>query len=154
MATATQTIPVNGQSVINVTLAEDAAQLDEVVVVGYGSTTRKEVTTAVTSVSTEDFNQGTINEPTQLLQGKVAGLTAYNKGGDPNTNATIRLRGISTIGGSAEPLVIIDGVPGGDLNAVDPNDIENITVLKDGISCGNLWYSRIQWCNYYYNQIW
>jgi iron complex outermembrane receptor protein len=129
---STQTIPVNGQSVINVTLAEDAAQLDEVVVVGYGSTTRKEVTTAVTSVSTEDFNQGTINEPTQLLQGKVAGLTAYNKGGDPNTNATIRLRGISTIGGSAEPLVIIDGVPGGDLNAVDPNDIENITVLKDG----------------------
>jgi len=129
---ATQTIPVNGQSVINVTLAEDAAQLDEVVVVGYGSTTRKEVTTAVTSVSTEDFNQGTINEPTQLLQGKVAGLTAYNKGGDPNSNATIRLRGISTIGGSAEPLIIIDGNPGGDLGAVDPNDIENITVLKDG----------------------
>ncbi len=129
---ATQTIPVNGQSVINVTLAEDAAQLDEVVVVGYGSTTRKEVTTAVTSVSTEEFNQGTINEPTQLLQGKVAGLTAYNKGGDPNTDATIRLRGISTIGGNTQPLIIIDGVPAAALNSVDPNDIENITVLKDG----------------------
>lgn len=123
---------VDGQSSINVTLAEDAQALEEVVVVGYGSTTRKEITTAVTSVSEEDFNQGVISEASQLLQGKVAGLSVYNRGGDPNTNATVRLRGISTIGGNAEPLVVIDGVLGQSLDNVDPSDIANITVLKDG----------------------
>jgi iron complex outermembrane receptor protein len=129
---STLEVSVNGQTTVNVKLEEDAQALDEVVVVGYGSTTRKEVTTAVTSVSAEDFNQGVINEPTQLLQGKVAGLTVYNKGGNPNTNATIRLRGISTVGGNTEPLVVIDGVLGQSLSNVDPSDIENITVLKDG----------------------
>ncbi|MGZ0016195.1 SusC/RagA family TonB-linked outer membrane protein [Yeosuana sp. AK3] len=127
----TQEILVSGTTV-NVTLAEDAAQLDEVVVVGYGSTTKKEVTTAVTSVNAKDFNQGVISDPTQLLQGKVPGLSIYNKGGNPNSTGTIRLRGISTIGGNTEPLVVIDGVQGQSLNNVDPSDIENITVLKDG----------------------
>lgn len=125
-------VPVSGQSSINVILEEDAQALEEVIVVGYGSQQKKEITTAVTSVNAEDFNQGTINEPTQLLQGKVAGMTVVNKGGDPNTNSTIRLRGISTIGGNQEPLVVIDGVLGGSLSNVDPNDIANLTVLKDG----------------------
>ena len=98
----------------------------------YGSTTRKEVTTAVTSVGEEDFNKGAISDATQLLQGKVAGLTIYNKGGNPNSTATIRLRGISTVGGNTQPLVVIDGVLGQSLDNVDPSDIENITVLKDG----------------------
>ena len=123
---------VNGQSTVDITLEEDAQALEEVVVVGYGSTTRKEITTAVTSENSEDFNQGVISEASQLLQGKVAGLSVYNRGGDPNTNATVRLRGISTVGGNAEPLVVIDGVLGQSLDNVDPSDIENITVLKDG----------------------
>lgn len=126
-----QEVVVSG-STVNVTLLEDAAQLDEVVIVGYGSTVKKEVTTAVTSVGEEDFNKGVISDATQLLQGKVAGLTIYNKGGNPNSNATIRLRGISTVGGNTEPLVVIDGVLGQSLSNVDPSDIENITVLKDG----------------------
>ena len=128
----TSEIAVAGQTNISLTLEEDAQALEEVVITGYGSQQKKEITTAVTSVNVEDFNQGTINEPTQLLQGKVAGLTVVNKGGDPNTNSTIRLRGISTIGGNQQPLVVIDGVLGGSLNNVDPNDIANITVLKDG----------------------
>jgi len=128
----TKEVAVNGQSTINVKLEEDAQALDEVVVVGYGSTTRKEVTTAVTSVGEEEFNKGVISDATQLLQGKVAGLSIYNKGGNPNSTATIRLRGISTVGGNAEPLVVIDGVLGQSLSNVDPSDIENITVLKDG----------------------
>lgn len=128
----TAEIEVAGQTTIDITLEEDAQALDEVVVTGYGSQSKKEITTAITSVGAEDFNQGTVNDPTQLLQGKVAGMTIVNKGGDPNTNATIRLRGISTIGGNQEPLVVIDGVLGGSLNNVDPNDIANITVLKDG----------------------
>ncbi|NJB36735.1 SusC/RagA family TonB-linked outer membrane protein [Croceivirga sp. JEA036] len=129
---SSQEIAVGGQSTINVTLQEDAQALDEVVIVGYGTQVRKEITTAVTSVSTEDFNQGVINEPTQLLQGKVAGLNIVNKGGNPNDTPVIRLRGISTVGGNAEPLVVIDGVLGQSLQNVDPSDIENITVLKDG----------------------
>jgi iron complex outermembrane receptor protein len=128
----TQEVAVAGQSTVNVTLVEDTAQLDEVVVVGYGTAVRKEITTAVTSVGEEDFNQGVVNDAPSLLQGKVAGLSVYNKGGNPNAAPIIRLRGISTIGGNTEPLVIIDGVQGQSLSIVDPADIQNITVLKDG----------------------
>lgn len=127
----TQEIVVSGTSV-NVTLTEDAAQLDEVVVVGYGSTTKKEITSAVTKVSEEEFNRGTINSPSQLLQGKVAGLSIYNRGGNPNEDTVIRLRGISTVGANSSPLIVIDGVIGASLNNVDPSDIDSMTVLKDG----------------------
>ena len=128
----TQEVAVDGRSTIDVTLEEDIAQLDAVVVVGYGNQVRKEITTAVTSVGEEEFNQGVINNASQLLQGKVAGLSIYNKGGNPNDNGVIRLRGLSTVGGNTEPLVVIDGVLGQSLNNVDPSDIKNITVLKDG----------------------
>ena len=129
---STQEIPVNGQTTINVTLEEDVAQLSEVVVVGYGSTTRKEITSAVTKVGEEEFNQGTISNPSELLQGKVAGLSIYNKGGNPNEDAVIRLRGISTVGSNSQPLIVVDDVIGASLNNVDPSDIESMTVLKDG----------------------
>lgn len=127
-----QEIPVAGQSTIDVTLEEDAQALEEVVVVGYGSQAKKEITTAVTSVNAEDFNQGVVNQPAQLLQGKVAGLSVVNRGGNPNEQPVIRLRGISTVGGNQQPLVVIDGILGGSLDSVDPSDIKNITVLKDG----------------------
>ncbi|MGB5436932.1 MAG: carboxypeptidase-like regulatory domain-containing protein, partial [Maribacter sp.] len=129
---STTEIPVNGQTSITVTLAEDAQALDEVVIVGYGSSTKKEITSAVTVVGEEEFNQGTVNDASQLLQGKVAGLSIYNKGGNPNEDAVIRLRGISTVGANSEPLVVIDGVVGASLNNVDPNDIASVNVLKDG----------------------
>lgn len=106
--------------------------LEEVVVVGYGTETQQEVTSAVTSVKEEDFNQGVVNNPTQLVQGKVAGLQIAQPGGDPNGQPTIRLRGLSTLGANSEPLVIIDGVIGATLNSVDPSDIASIDVLKDG----------------------
>lgn len=128
----TQEIAVNGQSSINVTLSEDAQALEEVVVVGYGSQTKKEITAAVTVIDEEQFNKGTINDASQLLQGKVAGLSIYNKGGNPNADAVIRLRGLSTIGANSSPLVVIDGVVGASLSNVDPNDIASINVLKDG----------------------
>jgi len=127
-----QDVPVAGQTNIDVILEEDAQALEEVVVVGYGSQAKKEITTAVTSVNVEDFNQGVVDNPTQLLQGKVAGLSVVNRGGNPNQAPTIRLRGISTVGGNQEPLVVIDGILGGSLDSVDPADIQNITVLKDG----------------------
>tara|TARA_R110002050_G_scaffold204522_2_gene340055 strand:- start:55431 stop:58409 length:2979 start_codon:yes stop_codon:yes gene_type:complete len=125
-------VAVGGKTSINVTLEEDAQALEEVVIVGYGSTTKKEITSAVTQISEEDFNQGTINSANELLQGKVAGLSIYNKGGNPNDEATVRLRGISTVGANSSPLVVIDGVIGASLNNVDPSDIASMTVLKDG----------------------
>ena len=128
---ATQEVTVGDQNQITVTLQADN-ELEEVVVTGYGSQRQKEVTSAVVKVSAEDFNQGTINDPTQLLQGKVAGLQIYNKGGDPNSGSVIRLRGISTVGANVQPLVVIDGVIGASLKNIDPNDIQDINVLKDG----------------------
>ncbi|HMQ48741.1 MAG TPA: SusC/RagA family TonB-linked outer membrane protein [Saprospiraceae bacterium] len=126
-----QTITIGNQSKIDVLLS--AGQLlDEVVVVGYGSQKEKEITSSVTSVGADEFNRGPITDPAQLLQGKVAGLQVYNKGGNPNQQSVIRLRGISTVGANTEPLVVVDGIIGASLENVDPNDIENITVLKDG----------------------
>ncbi len=127
-----QEIAVGTQTNINVILAADAQALEEIVLIGYGSTTKKEITSAITKVKEEDFNQGTVNDPAKLLQGKVAGLSVYNKGGDPNSGSIIRIRGISTIGANTEPLVVIDGVAGGNLANVDPSDIESVNVLKDG----------------------
>lgn len=129
---STQTIEIGSQSVIDVAMAAGEL-LDEVVVVGYGTQREKEITSAVTSVDAEEFNQGPITDPAQLLQGKVAGLQVYNRGGDPNGQSNVvRLRGISTVGANTEPLVVVDGVIGASLANVDPNDIESMSVLKDG----------------------
>ena len=128
----TQTINLTpGQTTYNLTLSAGEL-LDEVVVVGYGTQTQGEVTSAVTSVSEKDFNQGVVNNPTQLVQGKVAGLRISTPSGDPNATPSIRLRGLSTFGANSEPLVIIDGVIGASLGTVDPSDIASIDVLKDG----------------------
>lgn len=127
-----QEVAVGAQTTLNVTLQSDVTALSEVVVVGYGTQDKKEITSSVATLSTKDFNVGNINDPTQLLQGKVAGLSIYNRGGDPNSSAVIRLRGISTVGSNVQPLVVIDGVLGASLDNVDPNDIESINVLKDG----------------------
>ncbi|MCJ7465640.1 MAG: TonB-dependent receptor [Maribacter sp.] len=125
-------VAVAGKTTIDVTLEEDAEALQEVVVTGYGSQAKKEITSSITKVGEEEFNKGVVNTAANLLQGKVAGLTIYNKGGNPNVDPVVRLRGISTVGANSSPLVVIDGVVGASLNNVDPNDIESITVLKDG----------------------
>jgi len=108
------------------------ALLEEIVVVGYGTQKTKEVTSAITSVKSEDFNKGNVTNPTQLLQGKVAGLVVTQPNNDPNGDLGIALRGVSSVSGSTQPLIIIDGVLGADLKSVDPSDIESIDVLKDG----------------------
>ncbi len=126
-----QEIAVGNSDVVNIQL--DAGELlDEVVVIGYGTQSEKEITSSVVKIENKDFNQGPISDPSQLLQGKVAGLQVYNRGGDPNGSSVIRLRGISTVGANAQPLVVVDGIIGASLDNVDPNDIENINVLKDG----------------------
>jgi iron complex outermembrane receptor protein len=127
----TKTVTFAGQTTIDIQLASGEL-LEEVVVVGYGTVTQKQVTSAVTTVEAKDFNAGNINDPTQLIQGKVAGLTISKPGGNVNGGTTIRLRGLSSFGGNSSPLIIIDGVVGANLNTVDPADIESINVLKDG----------------------
>ena len=126
-----RTIDIGNLSRVDVALAAGAI-LDEIVVTGYGSQREKEITSSVVEVGEEEFNQGVISDAAQLLQGKVAGLQVYNRGGNPNEQATIRLRGLSTVGANVQPLVVIDGVIGASLENVDPNDIESVSVLKDG----------------------
>ena len=127
-----QEIVVGNKSVIDIRMEEDIQALDEIVVTGYGTQERKEISSSIASVKEEDFNTGMVNDPAQLIQGKVAGLNVTSPGGDPNESPNIRLRGVSTFGANQEPLVVIDGVIGAALNSVDPADIASIDVLKDG----------------------
>jgi len=128
----TRSVAVGDQSTIDVVLIFDVTALDEIVITGYGTQKKKEVTSAIASVKSDEFNQGYVNSPAQLIQGKVAGLSISKPGGNPNEGYNIRLRGLSTIGANTQPLIVIDGVIGGSLDLVDPNDIQSIDVLKDG----------------------
>jgi iron complex outermembrane receptor protein len=120
------------QSVVNIVMEEDARMLDEVVVVGYGVMTRKDVTSSITTVSADKLNVGVYSDPAQLLQGKVPGLT-ITQSSNPNATPSITLRGASTLrtGAAMEPYYVIDGVPGMSLSLVAPDDIESIDVLRD-----------------------
>ena len=142
-------VAVNGQSTINATLTEDAQALDEVVVIGYGTTTKKDATGAVETVKAEDFNKGVVTSPDQLIQGRVAGVQITQSSGEPGGASNIRIRGTSSIRAGNDPLVVVDGIPlgggggaGSDiglgrqsarnpLSFINPNDIASMDVLKD-----------------------
>ena len=128
---STQEVTIGSQQVINIQLVRTSSDLDEVVVIGYGTQKKKEVTASVASVKSENFVKGAVNDAGQLLQGKVAGLSIATPSGDPVENSQIVLRGINSINGSSAPLVLIDGIPG-TLRTIAPEDIESIDVLKDG----------------------
>lgn len=128
----TQRITVGNQNILNIRLVPDTKALEEVVVVGYGTQRREEVTSAVTKITSENFVKGPVVSPAQLIQGKVAGLAITSVTGDPDANPSIVLRGISTLSNDVAPLVVIDGVPGRSLGSLQPEDIESIDVLKDG----------------------
>jgi iron complex outermembrane receptor protein len=145
-------VKVNGQSTIDITLEEDIASLDEVIIVGYGTTTKKDQTGAVESVSAKDFNKGVQTNATELIQGRTAGVQVTTSSGEPGGGANIRIRGGATLrAGGNDPLYVVDGMllsssspsaGGADigfgsssgknpLNFINPNDIENISILKD-----------------------
>ena len=113
-----------------ITLKEDTEVIDEVVVIGYGTQRKGDVTSAIASVKSEDFTIGKIGDAADLIKGKVAGLSIAKGSGDPNSTSTIRLRGVISVNGSTTPLVLVDGVEG-DLSTVAPENIESIDVLKD-----------------------
>ena len=126
-----QEVVVENQTTINVTMVVDAIGIEEVVAIGYGTQTRREISGSVTNISEKNFNQGLTQNASDLLKGKVAGLTITQGSGDVTQGQTIRLRGTSSLTGSSSPFVVIDGVPGLSLSSVAPHDIESISVLKD-----------------------
>lgn len=130
----TQEETVNGRNAIDITLAPSVVNLGEVVAIGYGTQTRREITGSVANITEENFNQGLVRDASDLLQGKVAGLMITTGSGDVARESQIRLRGTSTLQNDLGPFIVIDGVPGGELSTVAPQDIESISVLKDASS--------------------
>jgi len=147
---ATQEVPVNGRSTINVTLEEDAQALDEVVIIGYGQTTVKDATGALENVTSDEFNGGVIASAEQLIQGKAAGVTIAQTSGEPGAGLNVNIRGANSVRASNNPLFVVDGNPlfgdnvdasgdtgqgaseqGNPLNFLNPADIESISILKD-----------------------
>ncbi len=125
---------VKGRETIDVTMEPSVVNLGEVVAIGYGTQTRRQITGSVANVTEENFNKGLTRDATDLLQGKVAGLMVNSGSGDVTSTSQMRLRGVTTLQEDMGPLVVIDGVPGGDLGTVAPTDIESISVLKDATS--------------------
>jgi TonB-linked SusC/RagA family outer membrane protein len=125
--------PISASGTTNIALEADVTALKDVVVVGYGTQKKSEVTSAVASINAEDFRQSGARNAMDLVQGKVAGLQITRTGGsNPNTGPAIQLRSATTLSGSQSPLIVIDGIPGGNLDLLQQDDIESISVLKDG----------------------
>ena len=128
-----KTLRFEGQSEVRIVMKLSTTVLEEVVVVGYGAMTKKEMTSAISHVSSKDLNQVTSLDSRMLLQGKVSGLNVDNSQmADPNQQASIQIRGVASRQAGTGPLYVIDGVPGGDMTNINPADIESIDVLKDG----------------------
>lgn len=137
----TQEVQVGNKSIINITLIPNVGTLAEVVVIGYGEIDKSDVTGAITTLGTKDFNAGVMTSPQELLMGRVAGVQVTSNDGSPGAGSTIRIRGGSSLGGATnDPLIVIDGFPvddgnisglGNPLSTINPNDIESFTVLKD-----------------------
>jgi len=121
---------VGSDNIINIKMETTSAVLSDVVVVGYGKSSRKSLTSAITTIKPEDMNRGPITDVGRLLQGKVPGLN-ISASGDPNRRAAIVLRGVSTVNSPGGPFFVIDGVPGADISLVAPDDVASIDVLKD-----------------------
>ncbi len=140
----TQEVKVAGRSVIDVTVKTDSELLSDAVVIGYGTTAKKDLTGSVATMKTKDFNSGLISTPEQLINGKVSGVQIMSSSGSPTAGSTIRIRGGASLNASNDPLIVLDGVPleiggiagndGNFLSLINPNDIESITVLKDASS--------------------
>ncbi|AEW00107.1 SusC/RagA family protein [Niastella koreensis] len=134
------TVTAGAATTLNVTMAVLSTSLSEIVVIGYGSERKKDVTGAIASITSKDFQQGQITTPEQLIAGKVAGVSVISNSGAPGAGSTIRIRGGASINGSNDPLIVLDGVPlnpssiagaANPLDLINPNDIERVDVLKD-----------------------
>ena len=127
----TQEIPVGSRTKMDILLEEDVALLDEVVVVGYGIQKKSDITGSVSSVKSENIRNAAFTRTDEALQGQIAGVQVVNNDASPNSSISIRIRGVNSINAASDPLVIIDGMQGGSMSNVHPNDIESIEILKD-----------------------
>ncbi len=140
----TLVVPCDGRDVIDVTLMSDAEVLGDAVIIGYGTTAKKDLTGAVTAVGTKEFNKGLVSSAEQLINGRVAGVQIMSTSGSPTSGSTIRIRGGASLNASNDPLIVLDGIPleiggisgndGNFLSMINPADIESMTVLKDASS--------------------
>lgn len=130
----TKEVAIGNKTTVDVTLVDDTKALEEVVVVGYGTQKRKEISGTVTSLGSRDFNAGIVTNPLAAAQGKVAGLVITQSSGDPNARPTVRLRGTGSLNAGSEPLYVIDGVIGAPIENVAPEDIQTMDVLRDASS--------------------
>lgn len=130
----TTEITVGNRREINVTLEEEEREIDEVVVIGYGTVAKKDVTTAVSTVSMKDLDERPIVSAAQAIQGKAAGVNVYQPNGSPGAGMVVRVRGTTSFNGSNEPLYVVDGVPVDNLNFLSPMDIASMQILKDASS--------------------
>src|SRR5664279_1328327 len=137
---ARQEVPIGGQSLISVTLETVASTLTDVVVIGYGTAKKKDLTGSIAQVTSKDFQKGNIVSPDQLIAGKLPGVEVTSNSGAPGSGSTIRIRGGASLNASNDPLIVIDGVPldnnsisgaANPLSLINPNDIESFSVLKD-----------------------
>jgi iron complex outermembrane receptor protein len=143
---AEKEVPVNGETSLNVPMTISAEKLGEVVVIGYGTAKKKDLTGSISTISSKDFQQGTVTTPEQLIAGKVSGVSITSNGGAPGSGSVIRIRGGASLTASNDPLIVVDGVPlstgvngsgtplagsANGLNLINPNDIESFTILKD-----------------------
>lgn len=136
-------VPI-GDGKMSVQMNPDSQVMDEVVVIGYGTQKKDDLTGSITSIGEKDFNEGLISSPEQLINGKVAGVQIVSSGGSPTSGSTIRIRGGASLNASNDPLIVLDGVPmevggsvsgsGNFLSLINPNDIESMTILKDASS--------------------
>ena len=128
-----QIVSIKGRTELTIVLRDDMTNLDEVVVVGYGTMKKREMTSAISHVGEKDFNNLSSLDASMLIQGKVSSVSIVNTGvGDPNQQASIQIRGISSRNAGLGPLIVVDGIPDGNLTNINPEDIESIDVLKDG----------------------
>ncbi len=129
-----QEIAIKGNTPLNLVLHENSEMLDEIVVIGYGSVKRKDVTTSVATVSTKDLDERPMISAAAAIQGKAAGVNVIQPNGEPGAGMVVRIRGNSSINASNDPLYVVDGVPMTEINFLSPNDIESMQILKDASS--------------------
>ena len=128
-----QTISVNGMKRLTIKLLQNSEQLNEVVVIGYGTMDKKELTSSISHINEKDFLKSTSLDVSMMIQGKVPSVSITNTGAaDPNNQASIQIRGVSSRSAGTGPLIVIDGIPGGNLTNINPNDIASFDILKDG----------------------
>ena len=166
----TKTVKIPSGGPLAVTLEPDEHILQEAVVIGYGVQRKSDLTGSVSSVNSKDFNQGVVNSPEALVNGKVSGMQIISSGGSPSAGSTIRIRGGASLNASNDPLIVLDGMPmevggsvsgsGNFLSLINPNDIESMTILKDAsetaqygcVLDGHLRIACLQRCHHHHHQ--